>query len=192
MQKIPKTDIFQVHDIVKNYKHPVKDGVLRFLLMCYGSESSFVQEYENLEKRRSVLAQVCKIEDYPEIISLEDEEFSDLLNYYLCEIEHQTTFQMLISCELAFQEYQEQIRKPIKKREVHTEVDAEGKTKVKTESGLNQDEILKACETKGKLEELSEKTAKRISEYREKIWRVTGTDGPKTVMKKLRPETINV
>jgi hypothetical protein len=192
MKKLTAKEILEDHDIFTHYDHPEKDGVLRFLMMCYSKDSEYLQKYENLDERRRKVAQICKISEYEDIITLEDEEFRELLDYYLCKIEHNNTFQMLVSSEIAFQEYQQLIRQPIQSRTTVTET-KDGQVNEKEKIVMTQDDMLKACETKGKLEKLSEESAARIKRFREDIYKnVGGEDLSDKPTKRIRPETIGL
>lgn len=185
---LPSINNLLQHDKFKHFNHPVKEGLLLFMLLCYGRNSDLVKNQENLDERRKIASQMAKIEAWPEIINLEDPDFAELLDYYLCEVESHNTFQMMISCELTFREYQTHLRRPMKIKET-IEEEKDGVKTSKEKIVMSQEDILKACETKGKLEELSEKTAIRIEKYRAEIYKVIDQE---TIVKakRLRPENI--
>lgn len=160
-----------------------------FLLLCYGRKSDLVVSHENLDERRKIAAQIAKIEDDRAIIELEDDEFRELLDYYLCEIENHTQFNMLVSCELTFREYQQHLRRPMKTKETIWEKNKDGQDVEKEKIVMSQEDILKACETKGKLEELSEKTAGRIEKYRAEIYKLVDEKAVK-LAKRAKPENM--
>lgn len=181
--------LFSGHEPFEKYKMPHRVELFHYLWLCYAEKSPLVKDVTDISRRQIQAAAQADLGLTPEIQDLEDDRVAELLDYFLCEIQNNLTFQMLISNEKLFRECQQQIRKKIKAEEiiiVESKDDKPDTEKVKTL--MEQDDIIKALNTKGALAKLSEETAERIEKYRAKIY--VEVDEKKIGKRKYRPESV--
>lgn len=189
MQRNEILKIFSDHEPFERYKLPHRAELFHYLWLTYAEKSPLVRDVQDVSQRQQRAAREAGLELTPEIADLEDERISELLDYFLCEIQNNLAFQMLISNEKLFRECQQQIRKKIKAEETVIITGKEDQPDTeKTKILMEQDDILKALNSKGVLAKLSEETAERIEKYRAKIY--AQADEKKVGKRKFRPESV--
>lgn len=158
-----KIDKLKDFEEFKTFRHKEKAKILQYIEYTYSKESELIQSYPSLKKRKemAVVKSGLDIKDdfVQELMELqainkEEDEFvkaiTSLINFYL-KNQCDNAFEMLISNQQMFWEFQARIRKPMSE-------------------DLDEDKALKAVEIKDKLARASEEAHKRIQNLYKEIY----------------------
>ncbi len=149
-------DLLNEYSEFKSYTGKSKDKIIDYIILLYSKDSKLIHAYPNLVHRKAVAAEQSGMNPSdPYVIAImeqKDESVLPLINCYLQKIQHNYTFERMISDMEAFSENQRFIRAGIKDWET------------------DPDKLLKAIEIKGKLSELSKRFEDNIQDAYNKIY----------------------
>lgn len=114
MFKDGNLDRFEVFD---NFKHEFRAEIITFIQLAFNKESPLVGAYQDIISRREVAALQAGLDPEKEwvreLIEFKNEEVNDLVHCYLSRVQTNNTWQMLITDQMIFWEYQQSCMEPL-------------------------------------------------------------------------------